>query len=163
ATVHHPLDDGTAVPDQQRDRDVGELLLEAADERWQHVFARNGARRHVELARQPPLETVHGLQRLALELEHARSVREEQLARPGGLRATAETIEQAHAQLLLERADVLGDRGLRQSQRLGGLRERLELSDLYENLELPEIHGRQYRRGSARCLHTGRQGAPRGP
>jgi hypothetical protein len=157
AAFGDPIHDGAAVADQERDRDVRKLLLEAADERRQHVLAGNGARGHEQIARQPALEAVHGLERLALELEHTRGVREEEAARARGLRSPAEPVEQPHTQLLLERADVLGNRRLGEEQRQRSLREGLELCHLDEDFELPQIHGAKYRRGTARCLPGGRE------
>ena len=55
--------------------------------------------------------------------------------------AAPEPVEQAHAELVLEGADVLGHRGLGEVQRLGGAGEGAELGDLGEDLELTEIHG----------------------
>src|SRR5262249_55526645 len=118
---------------------------------------------YVQLARETSLEAVHGLERLALELEHAQSVRKEELPRPRHLRPPPEPIEQAHAELLLEGADVLGDRRLSQPQRLGGLGEGLELGHLREDLELPQINGAKYRRDAVRCLHGERTQGPAGP
>ena len=59
------------------------------------------------------LKACPGLERLALELEHARGV-ERRVGRALVAPPPAEPVEQP-TQLLLERADVLGDRGLGQN------------------------------------------------
>ena len=67
-------------------------------------------------------------------------VAEQQLARARGRRAAPEPIEQLHAQLVLERAHVLGHGGLGEVERLGGAREAAELGDLGEDLEPAQVH-----------------------
>ena len=106
----------------------------------------------MEIPRESSLEAVHGLEGLTLELKHAGGVREQQLPCPRRLRSATETIEEPDAQLLLERANVLGDGGLGEPERLGRLREGLELGHLHENLELSQVHGAKYRRVLACCL-----------
>ena len=59
-------------------------------------------------------------------------VREQQRARLGHRRAAGPAVEQPDAQLALERGDLLGDRGLRQGERLGRARERAAPGDLAE-------------------------------
>jgi hypothetical protein len=119
------------------------LLAEAAEEAGQDVLAGNGAAADQQLATHPPLDAVEGLARLPREGEHPRGVGQEQPARSGGARRAAETVEQTNAQLVLERADVLRHRRLRQMERLGGAREGSQLGDPGEDLELPEVHGRR--------------------
>src|SRR5207249_4171051 len=82
------------VTDQEGDRDIGKLLLEAAQQGRKDVFARNGARAHGQLAHELSLELVHGLSRFALELEDARGVGDEELARARRFRAAPEAIGQ---------------------------------------------------------------------
>ena len=144
-----PLGDLATVTDQEGDRDIGKLLLEAAQQGRKDVFARNGARAHGQLAHELSLELVHGLSRFALELEDARGVGDEELARARRFRTAPEAIEQPHAQLLLEGADVLRHRGLRQEERFRRLGERLELGNFDEDLELSQVHGRSIGAGRA--------------
>src|SRR5205823_14381096 len=87
------------------------------------------------------------LLRLAREAEDAPRVAEQQLARARRGGAAPEPVEQLHAQLVLERAHVLGDGGLREVERLGGAREAAELGDLGEDLEAAQVH--QQRRALA--------------
>ena len=112
------------------------------------------------LAAHPALEASDRLARLAREGEHARRVREQQLAGPRDARPAPEPVEQPHAELVLEGADMLGHRGLGEMQRLGGAGEGGELGDLGEDLELTQIHGgRKYRRRAGACPAAS---APRG-
>ena len=59
-------------------------------------------------------------------------VLEQQLAGGRERQAARAALEQPRAGLLLERRDLLGDRGLRQRERLGRARERAEPRDLAE-------------------------------
>ena len=67
-------------------------------------------------------------------------VGEQQRARLGRRRAAGTALEQLQAELALERGDLLGDRRLRQRQRLAGARERPLMGDLAERQEPPRIH-----------------------
>ena len=88
-----------------------------------------------------PWNAVHRLPRLAREGEHAPRVREQQLAGPRDAGAAPQPVEQAHAELVLEGADMLGHGGLGEMQRLGGAGKGGELGHLGEDLELAQIHG----------------------
>src|SRR5712691_4464428 len=149
--LEDPIDDRLAVPDEERDRDLGVFLLEAADERRQDVLARDGAGADEELAAHLPLEAVHRLAGLALQRQHSPGVAQQELAGLGDGGAAAEAIEQAHAQLVLKGADMLRDRRLGEVQRVRGLGEGAELGDFDEDLELPEVHGGEYRGRPRRC------------
>ena len=155
-TLADPVDRGLAVADQQRDRDLGELLLEASDHGREDVLAGNRAGPDQELAAHPSEKPVHGLPRLLRQREQAHGVREEELSGRRDRGAASEAIQQPHAELELERSDVLGHGGLRERQRLGGARERPELRHLREDLELSQIHGGEYRRGLHACKEAGR-------
>src|SRR5205823_11372782 len=92
-----------------------------------------------ELAAHPALELIERLLRLAREAEDAPRVAEQQLARARRGGAAPEPVEQLHAQLVLERAHVLGDGGLREVERLGGAREAAELGDLRSEEHTSEL------------------------
>ena len=79
--------------------------------------------------------------RLTRERQHPLRVAEQQLAGARGRGAAAEAIEELQAELVFERAHVLGHGGLRESKRLRGSREAAELGDLRENLETAQVHG----------------------
>jgi hypothetical protein len=67
-------------------------------------------------------------------------VGQKQRAGLGGLRPAGAALEQPHAELALERADLLGDRGLRERQLLAGARERALARDLAERQQPPRVH-----------------------
>src|SRR5262249_30244705 len=73
----------------------------------------------------------------------------------GGRGAASQPVEQLDAELVLEGADVLGDRGLRQEQRLTRAREAAQLGDLDEDLEPTQVHRR---RRPARAGHDADRG-----
>ena len=54
------------------------------------------------------------------------------------------TLEQAHAQLLFEQLDLLGERGLRHIQLVGGAAEAADPSDVAQVLKLAELHLRRW-------------------
>ena len=93
-----------------------------------------------QLTAHASLELLDGLRRLARERQHAARVAEQQRAGARRRGAATEPVEQLHAQLVLERADVLGDGRLREEERLGGAREAAELGDLDEDLEPAQVH-----------------------
>ena len=67
-----------------------------------------------------------GLDRLELH-QHVVRGAEQHLALLGQHQAARMAVEQRHADILLQRADLPRDRRLRQTQRLGGMRERAGL------------------------------------
>src|SRR5262249_24944217 len=77
----------------------------------------------------------------------------------GGRGAAAEAVEQLYAELVLERAHVLGDGRLREKKRLGGTREAAELGDFGEDLEPAQVH--QQRRALAGPSRGGETLTPR--
>src|SRR5262249_22456238 len=135
-----PIVDLAARADEQADRDVGKSRFELADERREHVLSGNRAPPHRELTAHAPLELLDRLLGFARQRENPSSVAEQQLSSRRRGRATAHAVEQWQTELLLQRAHVLGDSGLRQEQRLGGAGETSELSDLGENFEATKIH-----------------------
>src|SRR5262249_29186492 len=105
--------------------------------------------------------------------QHPARVAQHELARAGGGGAAPEPVEKLDPQLVLESADVLRDRRLRQEERLGGAREAPELGHLRKDFQAPKIHqdkpgaegplsgGRGRRRSSRRPMTWGRRIAPR--
>src|SRR5439155_24431925 len=93
-----------------------------------------------ELAAHPALELVERLPRLTGQRQHAPGVAEHRLAGGRGRGAAAQPVQELDAQLVLEGADVLGDRRLREEECLGGAREASELRHLREDLEATEVH-----------------------
>ena len=89
---------------------------------------------------QPSLELIERLPRLPREGQHAPGVAEHQLTGARGRRAAPEAVEKLDAELVLEGANVLGDRGLGQEESFGGAREAPELGHLREDLEAAQIH-----------------------
>ena len=77
-------------------------------------------------------------QQVARVLEQRRARRRER-------DAAAVALEQAHAELCLERPDLLADARLRQMQALGGAAEVQLLGDRDERPELAEFHSRDDR------------------
>ena len=67
-------------------------------------------------------------------------VGEQQRARLGRRRPARAALEQPHAELALERRDLLRDRRLGERERLAGPRERALPDDLTERQQPPRIH-----------------------
>src|SRR5262245_61253643 len=130
----------TARAHAEADRDVRILGLELADQRGQHVLAGDRAAAHDEGAAHAALEVVDRLTRLLGQLQHATGVVEQHAAGRCGSRAASQPVEQRNPDLELERADVLGDRGLGEEERFGRPGETTELGDLREHFEPTEIH-----------------------
>ena len=107
-----PLGDLPARPDQQADGDLRILPLEPPHELGKDILAGNRAAAHHELAEHAALEPVHGLPGLAGRGQQPLGVPEQQLASARGRGATPQPIQELNPQLVLQRADVLGDRGL---------------------------------------------------
>ena len=104
----------------------------------------DGGRERAE-ARRPGPHVAHACDRLARRLDlgqDALGVRQERASRLGRLDAAPDAHEQRNAQLALEPADLLRERGLRQVQDLGRRAERPLLEGLAEVGELLEVHGR---------------------
>lgn len=78
-------------------------------------------------------------------------VRDQQMTGLGEHGSPPQAVEQPDAELVLQGADVLGDRRLGEVEGLGRARERPERGDPREDLELPQIHGlpRHVRRAAA--------------
>ena len=110
------------------------------------VFARNRAGADQELAAHLAEKAVHRLAGFTRQREQPVSVGEQEPTRRRDRCPAAEPVQEPQAQFVLERADVLGDRGLGEGQRLGGARKGPQLGDLREDFELSQIHGGEYRR-----------------
>src|SRR5437667_361328 len=107
-----------------------------------HGFAGAGAAlAHAEGPAHASLDMRDGVLGLGLEPEDRSGEAEQELAGWRRRRAAAHTVEQRQADLLFQRADVLGNGGLGQEQRFGGAGEASELSDLGEDFEAAKIHG----------------------
>ena len=137
----------------------GILSLEVPHEPGQDVLAGNRAATDHELAEHASLEAIDGLPGLPTEGEDPRGVSEQQLTRPGRRGAAPQAIQQLDPQVLLERANVLGDRRLCEEQCLGGAGEASQLGDLGEDLESAKVHETE---GVGNDSETGRGVAPSG-
>src|SRR5882762_4955863 len=93
-----------------------------------------------QLVAHPALELIERLARLTRERQDPARVAEEKLSGARGCGAAAEAVEELYAELVLERADVLGDRRLGEREGLGSAREARELGHLGEHLEAAEVH-----------------------
>ena len=94
-----------------------------------------------ELPAQRPLGFAGDLvEQLPLEREHALRAPVETVARLGRLHAPARAVEQLLPEALLERADLLADRRLRDAEPLSRLGEALALDDGAERRQLARVH-----------------------
>ena len=124
----------------QADADVRISLVPDPDVARQQADRHREHRRDLELARlererrprpaAAPLDRAHGGARL--RQQHPPGGRERDAAR--------QPLEQPPVELLLERADVLRERRLRDADRARGARERSLVDDGDEARQLPEVH-----------------------
>jgi hypothetical protein len=111
--------------------------------RWRKVpMTRRGARPDQEGPALEPVELADHLSRALERREDPVRVIEQEPTGLGELHGAPQAIEEPRAQLLLELAHVLGQRGLARVQSLGGPAKALRLGHGREHLELPEGHRR---------------------
>src|SRR5918993_1606056 len=87
--------------------------------------------------------------------EHAPSKWQQRLARDGQRAASAGTVEQLGAEILLEGGDLTAQRGLGEIELLGGAGEVAEPSHLDEAPELLEVHADSVRASRRRNICIG--------
>ena len=102
--------------------------------------ARRGARAETDPPRNDSTEAVECLARGFELLKDPRRVGEQDLAGGGRERALADALEERHADILLELANVQAHRRLTEMQMLGGAREAAAFGDL---LERPQMRRRE--------------------
>src|SRR5207245_10720822 len=127
-------------PGRRHDEAALLVRLDLTDQPGQQVLSRNRGAADDELAAQPALQLIERLPRLARESQDPPGVPEHQLAGARGRGAPPEAVEKLYAELVLEGANVLGDRGLGQEEGFGGAREAPELGHLRKDLEAAQIH-----------------------
>jgi hypothetical protein len=125
---------------QQADLDLGMAALPVAQHRRQDSQRDRAGDRHLQLSHLQLQRPAHHPAR-ALCVGERRLRLNEQLVAGGGQAHTArQALQQRAAQLGLERADLLGQRGLGDEQPLRRLGEGAELGDRHEVLQLAEVH-----------------------
>lgn len=133
----------------EMDGDAGVAVGDRLDQRHREAAAGGGRQAEADLAGRVLGRRAHQLPRpRQLAQDRARVLAEDE-AEIGRRDAARVALEQLDAELFLERADVLAERGLGDAQRFGRLREAARLGDLDEVAELAEIHS-----GRAPCSIT---------
>ena len=139
AVVEHVAGDAAGEPAPHRDPD-GRVEPAVLVQERQQVQARQLVGGDHELPAPQIPHVVQRRQRLSAEVHQAFRVLEQDLARIGEHAAPARAIEERLADLVLELADDLADRGLGAVERLGRLGEAALADDGDKRFELEEFH-----------------------
>jgi hypothetical protein len=138
--IPHALLHRARVRDSQGHADPGVLRAKAGDPRGQHVRSGRGAGADHERSAREAVQLRDRLLPGGEGGHHPGGVVLEDASRFGQRDGAAVPDEEPDAQLVLQLAHVLGERGLRQVDALGGPAEAPGVGDGQEDLELADRH-----------------------